>query len=78
MNVDSNGQNITADAANEPSISVDPTNRNKMVIGWRQFNRCRLEFPPGRLGIYQQWRGLPDFPRSAENNVFLSDPRPGV
>src|SRR5215475_3333193 len=37
-NVDANGNNILGDAANEPSISVDPTNLNKMMIGWRQFN----------------------------------------
>src|SRR5438309_5243867 len=38
VNVDSTGHNIVGDAANEPSISVDPTNGNKMVIVWRQFN----------------------------------------
>jgi hypothetical protein len=35
VNVNANGQNITGDAANEPSISVDPTNGNKMTIAWR-------------------------------------------
>src|SRR4051812_34101806 len=34
VNVDGNNQNITGDAANEPSIAVDPTNHNKMAIGW--------------------------------------------
>src|ERR1700731_411694 len=38
VNVNANGQNITGDAANEPSISVDPTNPSKMTIGWRQFD----------------------------------------
>ena len=37
-NVDANGNNILGDAANEPSISVDPTDGNKMMIAWRQFN----------------------------------------
>src|SRR6266540_3127466 len=32
-NVDANGQNIIGDAANECSISVDPTNPSKMAIG---------------------------------------------
>ena len=32
------GNNIVGDAANEPSISVDPTDGNKIAIGWRQFN----------------------------------------
>src|SRR4051794_26227568 len=44
VNVNSNGQNITQDAANEPSIAVDPTNRNKMSIGWRQFDSVASNF----------------------------------
>jgi hypothetical protein len=32
VNVNGSKQNITGDAANEPSICVDPTNRNKMSI----------------------------------------------
>src|SRR6266481_67888 len=35
-NVDANGNNILGDAANEPAIAVDPTDGNKMTIGWRQ------------------------------------------
>src|SRR5205814_1148139 len=38
VNVDASGNNIVGDAANEPSITVDPTNHNRMAIGWRQFN----------------------------------------
>src|SRR5947209_6693660 len=30
VNVDSNGANIPGDAANEPSIAVDPTHPNRM------------------------------------------------
>ena len=44
VNVDGNGNNILGDAANEPSISVDPTDGNKMVIGWRQFNSINSDF----------------------------------
>src|SRR4051794_39145664 len=43
-NVDASGNNILGDAANEPSISVDPTNGNKMTIGWRQFNSINPTF----------------------------------
>src|SRR3954451_4966942 len=43
-NVDASGNNILGDAANEPSISVDPTNGNKMTIGWRQFNSIQSDF----------------------------------
>ena len=38
------GNNILGDAANEPSISVDPTDGNKMVIAWRQFNSIQSDF----------------------------------
>src|SRR4051812_30229320 len=34
VNVNALGQNITGDAANEPSLCVDPTNRSKIAIGW--------------------------------------------
>src|SRR5262245_27203783 len=33
VNVDANGNNILGDAANEPSISVDPTDGNKIAVG---------------------------------------------
>src|SRR5258708_39865141 len=43
-NVDASGNNILGDCANEPSISVDPTNGNKMMIAWRQFNSINSDF----------------------------------
>src|SRR5438552_3385465 len=50
VNVDSNGNNIVGDAANETSIAVDPTNGNKMTIGWRQFNSVTSNFRQGGWG----------------------------
>src|SRR4051795_12727602 len=44
VNVNSLGQDIVGDAANEPSIAVDPTNPNRMAIGWRQFNTISSSF----------------------------------
>src|ERR1044072_7015203 len=38
VNGSAGGQNTPGDAANEPSITVDPTNRTKMSVGWRQFD----------------------------------------
>src|SRR4029453_7465038 len=49
-NVDANGNNILGDAANECSISVDPTNANKMAIAWRQFNSVTSNFRQGGWG----------------------------
>src|SRR5438552_17533536 len=50
VNVNASGMNITGDAANEPSIIVDPTNHNRMVIGWRQFDSVTSNFRQGRYG----------------------------
>jgi BNR/Asp-box repeat len=74
VNVDANGQNIVGDAANECSISVDPTNSNKMTIGWRQFNDVNSNFRQGGWG-YTTDAGITwTFPGVLENNVFRSDP----
>ncbi|MFN0279465.1 MAG: cohesin domain-containing protein [Pyrinomonadaceae bacterium] len=73
-NVNSSGQNITGDAANEPSITVDPTNHNRMTIGWRQFNSVTSNFRQAGYG-YTSDGGLTwVFPGVLENNVFRSDP----
>jgi hypothetical protein len=74
VNVDSNGQNILGDAANECVISVDPTDGNKMTIGWRQFNDVTSNFRQGGWG-YTTDAGITwTFPGVLENNVFRSDP----
>ncbi len=74
VNVDANGMNITGDAANEPSITVDPTNRSRMAIGWRQFNSSASNFRQAGWAYTgdggMTWR----FPGVLENNVFRSDP----
>ena len=74
VNVDANGQNILGDAANECVISVDPTDGNKMTIGWRQFNDVTSNFRQSGWG-YTTDAGLTwTFPGVLENNVFRSDP----
>src|SRR6266513_6312161 len=47
VNVDTSGNNIIGDAANECAISVDPTDGNKMTIAWRQFNDVTSNFRQG-------------------------------
>ena len=74
VNVDANGQNILGDAANEPSIAVDPTNGNKMAIGWRQFNTVNSNFRQGGWGYTTDGGTTWTFPGVLENNVFRSDP----
>ena len=73
VNVDANGNNILGDAANECSISVDPTNGNKMTIGWRQFNNVTSNFRQGGWGYTTDGGVNWTFPGVLENNVFRSD-----
>src|SRR4029077_7048124 len=73
-NVDAQGNNIVGDAANEPSIAVDPTNSNKITIGWRQFNSVSSNFRQGGWGYTTDGGIHWTFPGVLENNVFRSDP----
>src|SRR6266849_5353929 len=77
VNVDANGNNIVGDAANECTISVDPTNLSKMAIGWRQFNSVTSNFRQGGYGYTTDGGVHWTFPGVLENNVFRSDPVTG-
>src|SRR5213596_3169688 len=74
VNVNASGQNILGDAANECSISVDPTNGNKMTIAWRQFNDVTSNFRQAGWGYTTNGGTTWTFPGVLENNVFRSDP----
>lgn len=74
VNVDAEGNNIIGDAANEPSIAVDPTNPDKMAIGWRQFDNVNSNFRQAGYG-YTVDGGLNwTFPGKINPGVFRSDP----
>jgi hypothetical protein len=73
-NVDGSGNNILGDAANEPSISVDPTNGNKMAIGWRQFDSIQSDFREAGWAYTSDGGIHWTFPGTLENNLFRSDP----
>ena len=74
VNVDDLGQNIVGDAANEPSLAVDPTNPDRMTIGWRQFDTIASDFRQAGYG-YTTDAGLTwTFPGVIEPGVFRSDP----
>ncbi len=74
VNVNANGQNIAGDAANEPSICLDPTNSSKMAIGWRQFNSVASNFRQGGWAYTSNGGTSWTFPGNLQNNVFRSDP----
>ena len=73
VNVDPTGANILGDAANEPSIAVDPTNPSRMAIGWRQFDTVLSGFREAGYGFStnggQSWST-----GKIEPGVFRSDP----
>jgi hypothetical protein len=73
-NVDAQGNNIVGDAANEPSIAVDPINSNKMTIGWRQFDTWTSSFRQGGWGYTTDGGVHWTFPGVLEPGVFRSDP----
>src|SRR5438046_917518 len=73
-NVDASGNNILGDAANECSISVDPTNGSKMTIAWRQFNSVTSNFRQGGWGYTADGGTHWTFPGVLQNGIFRSDP----
>jgi len=74
VNTDQWGRNIIGDAANEPSIAIDPTAPNRVVIGWRQFDTVLSDFRQGGYGYSRDggrtWSGG----RVHQPGHFRSDP----
>jgi len=74
VNVSGTGENIIGDAANEPSLALDPTNLNRMAIGWRQFNTISSNFRQAGYGYTTDAGHTWTFPGIIEQGVFRSDP----
>ncbi len=74
VNVDALGDNIVGDAANEPSIAVDPTDMDKVAIGWRQFDTIFSNFRQAGWGYTTDGGQTWNFPGVIEPGVFRSDP----
>jgi len=74
VNVDENGFNIPDDAANEPSIGIDPVNPDNMVIGWRQFDNVNSNFRQAGYGYTTDGGQSWTFPGVIDQGVFRSDP----
>jgi hypothetical protein len=74
VNVSASGQNIPGDAANEPSMCIDPTDSNRIAIGWRQFDTIASDFRQSGWG-YTTNGGLSwSFPGKVDPGIFRSDP----
>ncbi|MDH3268593.1 MAG: glycoside hydrolase, partial [Ignavibacteria bacterium] len=74
VNVDQFGNNIIGDAANEPSIAVDPTNPNNMAIGWRQFDTISSNFRQAGYAYSTDGGQTWTFPGVIQPGIFRSDP----
>ncbi len=74
VNVNENYNNITNDAANEPSLAIDPNNPLRMVIGWRQFENVESNFRQAGLAYTIDggltWENIGPL----EPELFRSDP----
>lgn len=74
VNVNATGQNIAGDAANEPSLCIDPTDPRRIAVGWRQFDRVTNDFRQAGWafttngGLNWTMGGV------LQTNVFRSDP----
>ena len=74
VNVDSAGLNIVGDAANEPSIAIDPTDPNNIVIGWRQFDTVASNFRQAGYAYSHDAGATWTFPGVLQPGQFRSDP----
>ena len=74
VNINAAGNNMIGDAANEPSLAVDPTNPNRIVIGWRQFDDVTSDFRQAGYGFSTNGGYDWTFPGVLEPGVFRSDP----
>jgi hypothetical protein len=68
------GANILGDAANEPSIAIDPNDSNRIAIGWRQFNTVADNFRQAGWGYSTNGGQTWTFPGVIEPGIFRSDP----
>ncbi|MEM9557423.1 MAG: sialidase family protein [Acidobacteriota bacterium] len=73
VNVDDLGMNIVGDAANEPSIAIDPNDRRRIAIGWRQFDTITSNFRQAGVGTSDDG-GATWSTDVIEPGVFRSDP----
>src|SRR6266566_5094903 len=74
VNVDVNGNNKVGDAANEPSICIDPTDGNQVSIGWRQFDSVSSNFREAGFGYSTNGGKNWISPGVLQPNIFRSDP----
>ncbi len=73
VNVDGSGQDILGDAANEPSLAVDPNDPQRIVVGWRQFDSILSDFREAGFAASADG-GFSWTAGEIESGTFRSDP----
>lgn len=73
VNVNASGDDVVGDAANEPSLAVNPFDRNLKTIGWRQFDNIASNFREAGYG-YTNDGGETWTAGEIQPGVFRSDP----
>lgn len=74
VNVNSIGQNIIGDAANEPSIGVNWKQPGNITIGWRQFDNVLSNFRQAGVAFTSDSGQTWSFTGVIEPGIFRSDP----
>jgi len=74
VNVAPGGLNIVGDAANEPSLAIDPTNTDVIAIGWRQFDTIDSDFRQAGVAYSHDGGTTWTFPGVLDPGQFRSDP----
>jgi hypothetical protein len=74
VNIDTNGMNIVGDAANEPSLAIDPTDPSRIVIVWRQFDTVASDFRQAGWGYSHDGGTTWTAPGIVEPGIYRTDP----
>lgn len=74
VNVNANGFDVVGDAGNEPSMAIDPTNPQRIVIGWRQFDTIANGFRQAGVAYSTNGGATWTSPGVIDPGVFRSDP----
>jgi len=78
VNINEDGENILGDAANEPSIAIDPANPDRIVIGWRQFDNVASNFRQAGYSYSEDGGQTWTSPEPIDEGIFRSDPVLGI
>ncbi len=74
VNVAAGGLNIVGDAANEPSMAIDPNDTDVIAVGWRQFDSIASSFRQAGVAYSQDGGASWTFPGVLDPGQFRSDP----